>query len=835
MQDLNLSQSDTGEIMRQAYDLARRGQYERAAALCAEVLRQDAGHPQAWLLRAVIAIQSGNPGEAEIAARRSLQADPAPARVHALLGDALSMLHRPLAALESYDAALDRDSELLSAHFGRGSVLLELKRLREAVASFDRVLRADPDDFEALLKRGDALFECQDLVAAVESYDRAIALRPTEPVALCNRGSALLLLTNTEAALESFSAALYIEPDFPEALLRRGQALRLKGLPEQALASFDHALRARSDYSEALVARGELLRELRRPEEALMSFRQALALRSDDAAAERGIGNVLLELGRPAEALTAYDAAARMGPELSVSLHGRANALRALGRFAEAVASYDASLAQDPRSATVHSDRAFALLQWGGHDDLGIAGYVDALTRDPAIPFAAGSLFHAQSRRADWTVRVPVASRERLVTALLAGRPVCAPFACLAITDDAAAQLQCARNFAARQGNGDAPRDRPRPAPHEKIRVAYVSADLREHAVAYLLIAALERHDRERFEIIGVSLRGADSSAFGRRIQAAFDRFVDVSHISDAAAVELLKRMDVDIAVDLTGYTQGCRSQIFALGAAPIQVGYLGYPGTLGAPFMDYLLADDFVIPPDARRFYSEAVVYLPDCFQANDDARPIGERPVAREDEGLPTDAFVFCCFNNTPKLNPRMFDVWMALLASTPGSVLWLLAHEPIVAENLRLEARSRGIEPQRLVFAERVAYADHLARLRLADLFLDTLPFNAGATASDALWAGLPVLTCAGNAFAARMAGSLLRAVGLPELITTDLQEYASRAAELARQPDVLRSLRQRLSDARATCPLFDTTRFVRHLESAYTTMWQLHANGEDPRPF
>ncbi|MGA2776361.1 MAG: tetratricopeptide repeat protein [Steroidobacteraceae bacterium] len=832
---MNLTADDTGDILRQAYDLTRRGQFERAAALCAELVRQDAAHAQAWLLHAVIAIQTGKPGDAAIAARRSLQSDPAPARVHALLGDALSTLRQPLAALESYDAALSRDRDLISAHFGRGNALLALQRPREAIASFDRVLKNSPDDFEALVKRGNAQFECKDPRAAVDSYDRAVALRPTDAVALCNRGSALLLLQKTDAALESLNSALCIEPDFPEALLQRGLALCLKKAPHEALASYDQALRARRDYPETLVARGDVLRDLQRPAEALASFERALALRPDYAAAQRGIGNALLDLGRPAECLAAHDAAVRMGGELSESLHGRANALRALRRYAEAVSAYDESLQLDPRNAIVQCDRSFALLQWGDHQDEAITGYASGLMLDPDIPFVPGQLFHLQSSRADWSVRAPVAGRDRILAAVRAGAAVCAPFAFLSISDDAAAQLECARVFARTQCQIETPPRRERHFNHQKIRVAYVSADLREHAVTYLLTAALERHDRERFETFGVSLRPAESSPMGQRIQAAFDRFIDVSSMTDAATAEMLNGLEVDIAVDLTGYTQGFRPKIFALGAAPIQIGYLGYPGTMGASFMDYLIADDFVIPPDARRYYSEAVVYLPDCFQANDDARVISDRPVARADEGLPTEGFIFCCFNNSPKLNPRMFDLWMGLLAQVPGSVLWLLGHEATVAENLRREAGIRGIVPERLIFSARIPYADHLARLRLADLFLDTLPFNAGTTASDALWAGLPMLTCAGETFAARMAGSLLHTIGLPELIATDLEVYASRAIELARHPEVLKALRRRLIDNRRASPLFDTNRFVRHLESAYLEMWQRHARGENPSAF
>jgi predicted O-linked N-acetylglucosamine transferase (SPINDLY family) len=350
--------------------------------------------------------------------------------------------------------------------------------------------------------------------------------------------------------------------------------------------------------------------------------------------------------------------------------------------------------------------------------------------------------------------------------------------------------------------------------------------------VSYLLTGVLERHDRERFETFGIALRPADESASSLRVRRAFDHFIDVSAKSDGEVVELMRGLEIDIAIDLTGFTQGFRPRILALGAAPIQVGYLGYPGTLGAPLIDYLLADDFVVPPDRRTDYAEAIAYLPECFQANDDRRVISDRRFARGDAGLPETAFVFCCLNNSHKINPRMFDIWMRILARNPHAVLWLLTHEPEVRDNLCREALQRGVDPQRLVFAERLPYPEHLARLTLADLFLDTLPFNAGATASDALWAGVPVLTCAGDAFAARMAGSLLRAIGLPELITASLEDYEAQALRFAAEPQLLAPLREHLAVNRRSAPLFDTARFTAHLEAAYLEMWRRHERGERP---
>jgi predicted O-linked N-acetylglucosamine transferase (SPINDLY family) len=331
-----------------------------------------------------------------------------------------------------------------------------------------------------------------------------------------------------------------------------------------------------------------------------------------------------------------------------------------------------------------------------------------------------------------------------------------------------------------------------------------------------------------------VSLKAGQSEGYGRRVREGCDRFIEVSGWSDERVVEWMREQQVDIAVDLMGYTREARSGIFARRCAPVQVNYLGYPGTLGAGFMDYLIADEFVIPPGSEQHYTEQVVRLPECFQPNDDKRQIGER-LSREQAGLPASGMVYCSFNNSYKINPRMFEVWCRVLKAVPGSVLWLVGETQEVRENLWREGEARGVERERLIMARRLPYAQHLGRLGAADLFLDTLPFNAGTTASDALWAGLPVLTCAGEAFAARMAGSLLTAVGLPELITHDLEAYEALAIELGREPGKLLALRTHLQGAGHRSALFDTTRYCRHLEDAYRQMHERAARGESPAGF
>jgi len=365
--------------------------------------------------------------------------------------------------------------------------------------------------------------------------------------------------------------------------------------------------------------------------------------------------------------------------------------------------------------------------------------------------------------------------------------------------------------------------------PGSKIRIGYFSADFHNHATMFLMAQVFERHDRSRFELVAFSFGPDTQDAMRARAVAAFDQFLDVRTRSDEAVAALSRELGIDIAVDLKGYTEHERTGIFALRAAPIQVNYLGYPGTMGAPFIDYLIADPVLIPAEARVQYTEKIAYLPHSYQPNDTHRIIADRVFTREELGLPEKGFVFCCFNSSYKITPQVFDVWVRILQQVPGSVLWLFKEHAATELNLRREAVQRGLDPARLVFAPRMELPEHLARHRQADLFLDTLPYNAHTTASDALWTGLPVLTCMGQSMASRVAASLLHALELPELVTQTEQDYEALAVSLAQTPDKLRTLCTKLQENRLTSPLFDTDMFTRDIERLYTRMHTRHLQG------
>ncbi len=483
-----------------------------------------------------------------------------------------------------------------------------------------------------------------------------------------------------------------------------------------------------------------------------------------------------------------------------------------------------------PGYADAHTNRGNALGALK-RDLEALESYSRALAIDPSADFLYGTWLHAKMRVCDWR-DVDHAFRE-LDARIAAGARASPPFPVLAVPASAARQADAARAWAhARFPAQPVPAFTAPAHADGRIRIGYFSANFHEHAMGRLLVELFERHDRSRFELCAFSFGPDTGDALRSRIRAAFDRFVDVRGRSDRDVAALARSWGIDVAVDLMGYTQDGRPGIFAHRAAPVQASYLGYPGTSGAACIDYLVADRVLVTAEQRAHVTESVVFLPGSYQVNDTRRAVDAPASDRRSSGLPEDAFVFCCFNNNYKITPGTLDAWAAILREVQGSVLWLLQDNPWAAANLRTEASRRGIDPGRLVFAPRVTPQAHLARHALANLFLDTLPYNAHTTASDALWAGLPVLTCLGDTFAGRVAGSLLHAVGLPELVHEDIEGYVAHAVELARSPGKLAALADKLASARASAPLFDTPRFARHIEAAYLAMVERHRAGSAP---
>lgn len=708
-----------------------------------------------------------------------------------------------------------------------GLALHRQARLAEAKAIYESVVARFPGHFDALNLLATIALQTGDYVSAIDLFEKAISANPGVGTTYNNRGAALQELGRYEEALASYEEALALQPGYAEAHFNRGITLQALNRQEDALASYDEALALKPDYPKAHYNRGIALQQLGRPNQSLASYDRALTLQADYAEAWYNRGTVLQALRLLDEALASYDRALALKPDCAEAHVNRGNALKDLRQLDEALASYDRALVLKPDYAEAHVNRGSALKDLKRLDEA-LASYDKALSLKPDFGFLFGNCIDTRMRLCDWaSFSEDIAKYE---AGIAADKRVTAPHVALALIDSPELHLATSRIFAeALYPRRHAADQVMAPNTNGKIRVGYFSADFHNHATAYLLAELFEAHDSSRFEIYGFSFGSDKNDDMRKRLSSAFHRFIDVNRIGDKEAARISRELAIDIAVDLKGYTRDARTGIFAEGAAPIQVNYLGYPGSMGVDYFDYIIADKTVIPEESRSLYAEQVAYLPHSYQANDSKRKIADRAFTKQELGLPETGFVFCCFNGNYKVHPATFDRWMRILRATDGSVLWLLEGHPTAARNLRKEAESRGIDGARMVFAKHMPLDEHLARHRLADLFLDTLPCNAHTTASDALWAGLPLLTCMGRSFASRVAASLLNALDIPELITRSSEEYEARAIELASNRDRLVEIKDKLDRNRKTAPLFNGRTFALHIEAAYQAMYDRYRSG------
>jgi len=850
----------------------QQGQLIHAEALCTEILRNDPRHCDALHLAGLVALQGGQfPRSIELI-RQSLAVRHDQASAHLNLANALLRAGKPQAALVSCATALAQRPDYAEALNCRGNVLLQLQRAEEALSDYDRALRLRPELALLHNNRGDALRDLGRPEEALASYDRALQLQPGLREAVYGSAEMLRTLGRLVEARVRCEECLGDDRNDVEALHLRSRISRDLSLPAEALVDLDRALALRPDAADLVLDRGNALCQLKRVEEALAAYRHAQRLAPANAEVAQNEGHALLLLERYDEALASYERAIELKPDYAKAHHHRAHALRLMRRLdeslvasahalaldpiylaavigkghilyelnkpAEAVAVYEEALRIDPDCIEALGSRARVLVNAGQPEEaaksleriLEIAPETEA-----EFTHTLGNLLNARLTGCDW--RDYTSLTATLEAGIVSGKRLTPPSLYTASGMSPETHLRCACNFVERKWGTVRPPSWPsRRYGHERIRLAYVSGDFRAHAVSMLMASVFERHDSGRFEPVAIATRAPDDSDMARRLRGAFERFIDVTRQQDSQIAALLRELEIDICVDLTGYTTNLHGGIFARRAAPVQVNYLGYPGTLGAPYMDYIIADRVVIPPAEEACYSEKVAYLPYCYLPPGDPRTVAECRQTRADYGLPERGFVFCAFNNHPKITPPVFDAWMHLLLASEGSVLWLLAGNETVMRNLTREAVTRGVAPERIIFAPRMPkLADHLARYGVADLYLDTVPYNAHTTASDALWAGLPVLTCRGSMFPGRVAASLLTALSMPELIADTLEDYETRALRLVRDRELLARLKARLAEQRDTHPLFDAGSFCRLLEAAYRTMWQRAERGDPPASF
>jgi predicted O-linked N-acetylglucosamine transferase (SPINDLY family) len=671
--------------------------------------------------------------------------------------------------------------------------------LGAAETLYREILAAEPRCFDALHLLGVAATQRAALQEGITLIRQAVAVDPKAVNARVSLARALIDSGDAPAALEACEGLTALHPDNANAWFLRGNALQLATAHEQAVASYERALGLQANFPAALNNQGHSLRILRRHRAAQVALERALALQPSYPMALNNLGLALLDAGRAADAVPRFDAALAAAPGFVQALFNRGTALLELKRFGEAAETF---------------------------------ARVDLLA--PGFGGALANLLYARRSVCDWQDD-EASIIQRLEAAAGRGELAGTPLSFVSAVDSPPAQLDCARSFVALRFPARGSRA-PSCSPNrdERIRVAYLSADLGEHPVAWLLAGVIERHDASRFETIAVAWGREHDEPMRGRLRAAFGSFIDATSLSDGEIVARLRDLEVDIAVDLMGHTSGQRTGVFAERPAPIQVNFLGYPGTSGAPYMDYLIADNVVIPECEEHSYSEHVVRLPHCYMPTPARPSVTRESATRRTAGLPDDGMVLCAFNNPVKITRPLFAIWMTLLREVRGSVLWLRADVLAARSNLEREAQRHGVNPVRLVFAPAVKALDaHLERCRLADLFLDTFPYNAHATACDALSAGVPVLTCRGRSMAARAGASLLGALGMHELVTHSLEEYAQRALELSRDPARLTALRAAQARACGTAgPLFQPALYCRELEAAYAGMYARMRAGLPP---
>ncbi|MBU3540598.1 tetratricopeptide repeat protein [Polynucleobacter sp. UB-Tiil-W10] len=648
---------------------------------------------------------------------------------------------------------------------------------------------------QALYYLGSSFLERGQFEHSILYLDRAINMGGEFFEALHDIATAQAQMGDTTLALQNYTKALQLKKDSPELHYNVARLYDELDQLDLALAHYKNAVQIEPRYAEAWCNLGVDLARLRRYEEALYSYEKSLILRPNDATTWSNKGITLCALKKFNEALIAYDQAIRLRPEYAQAWANKASSLHDQKQYPQAIAAYE-----------------------------------EALRLNPGIHYVAGEMLHAKMKICDWNNLN--AEINDIQGAIAANQLASSPFPMVVASASESINFQVATLFAKDQFPVFVRPKFHSKSAEKKIRIAYYSNDFFNHATAYLMAELFELHDREHFEVLAFSFGPNTQDAMQVRLQKNFDQFIDISAMSDQEVTALSRRMEVDIAIDLKGYTTNSRPEIFALGAAPLQINYLGYPGTMGAEFMDYIIADRVLIPECNQQYFSEKIIYLKNCYQVNDSRREISNKKFSRSDFYLPENKFVFCCFNNNFKILPTTLDLWARILSKVPNSVLWLLEDNLLAKQNLIFHAESRGIAKERLIFAKRMDLPEHLARHQLADLFLDTLPCNAHTTASDALWAGLPVLTQLGETLAGRVAGSLLTAMSLPELIARSPEKYEDLAVELATNLFKLKQIQEKLLLNRLSTPLFDAELFTRGIEDAFIKIYQHYQMGLPP---
>ncbi len=727
------------------------------------------------------------------------------------------------------DSIISLNDQIPEAWINKAIILSKLSKYSLAIDAYKHALALNVNNYEAYLNLSVAYSKNYQLNEALESCDKALSLKPDYAEAWSNRSYTLNELNRHQEALESCDKALSLKPDYAEAWSNRSYTLNELNRHQEALESCDKALSLKPDYAEAWYNRGVSLYEIASYDEADKSFDNAILFKENYAEAWYNKGAIKTKERKYYEAIEFYNNALKINTSYLEAIFNQGMCFGEIGEYKKAIASYQEVINANPRFAEAWNNSGVILSSLKLYDRA-LQSFKLAYEIKPNIDWLLGQLIHTKMIMCSW--KGLAEDIDLLSNNISKNKKVIAPFPALVVFDSPELLQRVARLYIKEKfpekGGSEFEKNKKK---NEKIKIGYFSGDFGDHPISYLMTEVFELHNRNHFEIYGFSFRNHKDSPFFKRIKGAFDHYYDLSYENDREVAELSRNLGIDIAVDLMGHTKDSRTGIFSNRAAPIQLSYLGYLGTIGANYIDYLIADKVIITADLKGFYDEKIISLP-SYQANDRKKLIADIKFSKSDLGLPRECFVFCCFNNTYKILPTIFDGWMRVLKAVDNSVLYLFAENPWAAENLKREAKLRGVDEGRIIFATSIPYHEYLARYKICDLFLDTFPYNAGTTASDALWMGVPILTLRGQSFSSRMASSLLTAVGLSELIAYDQNEYETLAIDLASNSRKLAKIKEKLALNRNTEMLFDSVKFTKNYESALSIIHQRRLDGLRP---
>ena len=684
------------------------------------------------------------------------------------------------------------------------------------------ILKSEPDNFNTLHLLGIIAFQTKNYQASEKILNKVIKIKPDFADAYTNRGIVLKVLNKSEEAIESWNSAIKINSKNFQAYNHRGVALIELKRPKEAIESWNNAIKIKPDFAEAYNNLGNVLNDLKKFDESLKNYNEAIKIKPNFFEAYSNRGSVLKALNKLEEALNSCNEAIKINSKYAEAYNNRGIILAELKQVGAALENYENAIKINPNFSDAYNNQGVLLIELKRLDDAK-ESFESALKINPDSNFLLGRLIATKNNLCDWNSFIE--NSEKLKSNIEKGKKSSSPFNLLSIYDLPELQKKFTETFV-KEEYPDTNSTDPiiKKKPKKKIRLGYYSADFHNHPVSYLIANLFELHDKSKFELIAFSLGPKKNDEMQNRISKAFDKFINVKSKTEKEISILSRELEIDIAIDLMGFTKNNKFRIFINRCAPVQISYLGYAGTTGTKSIDYIIGDKILIPEKYQKNFSEKIIYLPNSFMVNDPTKKISDKIITREEFDLPKNGFVFCCFNKKYKITPNVFEIWMRLLKKIDGSVLWLFEENSTSIKNLKIEASKGGVDGERLIFANRVPLlADHFARHKLADLFIDTFPYTAHSTCSDALWAGLPVLTRMGQSFASRVSGSLLNAIGLNELITNTEEEYENKAFSLATDPNYINEIKNKLYKNRLTKPLFNVKLFTKHIESAYTAIY------------